>query len=76
VFYLFIYLFIHCGEGFALAKQVLYHLSHSFGPFYSCYFGDEVLKTICPGWPQTSILPFSTSQVTTIYRHELLAPSL
>jgi hypothetical protein len=26
----------------SLAKQVPYHLSHIFSPFYSGYFGDEV----------------------------------
>jgi hypothetical protein len=40
LYYLFIYLFIHLLVGlgfeirtFALTKQVLYHLSHSAGPF-------------------------------------------
>jgi hypothetical protein len=31
--------------------------------FYSDYFGDGVLLTICLGWPRTAILPISASQV-------------
>jgi hypothetical protein len=46
-------------EGFALAKQALYHLSHTSSLFCSGYFGDGILRTICPGWPQTTILPIS-----------------
>jgi hypothetical protein len=26
------------------------------------FFGDGVMRTICPNWPQTSILPISASQ--------------
>jgi hypothetical protein len=40
-------------QGFALAKQALYHLSHTSSPFCSGYFGDLVSWTICPGWLQT-----------------------
>jgi hypothetical protein len=36
-------------RGFALAKQVLYHLSHTSSPFCSDYFGDGVLQTYLPG---------------------------
>jgi hypothetical protein len=42
---------------FALAKQALYCLSHTSSPFCSDYFGDGILKAICPGWPLTMILP-------------------
>jgi hypothetical protein len=41
-------------------------LSHNNSAFCSGYLGDGVLQTICPGWPQTSILPLSASQVTRI----------
>jgi hypothetical protein len=37
-----------------LAKQAFYH----FGIYFALViFGDGVLQTICPGWPQTVILP-------------------
>jgi hypothetical protein len=36
-------------------------LSHSYSTFCSGYFGDGVLQTICPDWPQ-----ISTSQVAVI----------
>jgi hypothetical protein len=70
VFY-FIYFFSFLGglrltQDFVLAKQVLYHLIHSSSPFCSGYFGDRVLQTICPGWPQTEILLISVSQVAGI----------
>jgi hypothetical protein len=45
VFYYFIYLFDGSRvwtQGFALAKQVLYHLSHTSSQFYSGYFTDGV----------------------------------
>jgi hypothetical protein len=35
-------------QGFALAKQVLYCLSHTFSPFCSGYFGEGGF-TFCPG---------------------------
>jgi hypothetical protein len=41
-------------------------LSHTCSPFCSGYFGDGVSWTICLGWPQTSILPISASQVARI----------
>jgi hypothetical protein len=44
----FVFVFL---MGFVLAKQVLYHLSHTSGAFFSGYFGDEVLRTICLSWP-------------------------
>jgi hypothetical protein len=49
-------------QGFALAKQALYHLS----PFFSGYFGDGVLWTISSDWPWTTILLISASQVARI----------
>jgi hypothetical protein len=50
-------------QGFALAKQELYSLSHTSSPFCSDYFGDEVSRSICPGWPQTVILLILASLV-------------
>jgi hypothetical protein len=38
-------------------------LSHTSSPFCSSYFGNGIWQTICPGWPQTIILPISASQV-------------
>jgi hypothetical protein len=52
-----------CIQGFALAKQALYCLCHTFNPFFSGYFGNDILQIICPGWPQTAILLISASQV-------------
>jgi hypothetical protein len=42
-------------------------LSPTSNPFY-CGFGNGVLRTICPGWPQITVLPIS------YYRNELLVP--
>jgi hypothetical protein len=58
---------LFCGtgvstQGFMLAKQVVQTAS----PFCPGYFGDGVSQTICLGWPQTSILPISASQVARI----------
>jgi hypothetical protein len=41
-------------------------LTHNSSPFCSGYFGDGVLQISCPGWPQTSILPISSSQIARI----------
>jgi hypothetical protein len=38
-------------QGFILAKQALYHLSHIFSSFFSGYLGDGVSRAVCPGWP-------------------------
>jgi hypothetical protein len=65
LFYLFICLVV-VGLGFVLAKQVLCCMNHSNSPFCSGYFGVGVSRTICPGWPQTMILPISASQVARI----------
>jgi hypothetical protein len=43
VFFFFFVVALGLIEGFALAKQVLYHLSHTSSPFCSSYFGDGVL---------------------------------
>jgi hypothetical protein len=53
-------------EEFMLAKQVLYHLSHSSSSFCSGYFGDAVLETICWDWSRTTILLISASHVARI----------
>jgi hypothetical protein len=42
---------------------VFYHLSQSSNPFCSGYFGDGILQTVFPDWPQISILLISASQV-------------
>jgi hypothetical protein len=56
----------HWAQSFELAKQLLYHLSHTFSPFCSGYVEDGVLGTICLGWPQTTVLLISASQVARI----------
>jgi hypothetical protein len=53
-------------QGFPLAKQVLYCLSHTSSPICSGYFGDEVSWSICLGWPRAMILLISASQVARI----------
>jgi hypothetical protein len=52
--------------GFSLAKQVLYHLSYTSSSFGCGYFGDKVLRTICLGWLQASILWMSAFQIARI----------
>jgi hypothetical protein len=42
------------------------YLSHTSSPFCSGYFRDWVLRTVCPGWPQTSIFLISVSQIIRI----------
>jgi hypothetical protein len=54
LFCLFVFYFVCFGEtgftqGFALTKQVLYHLSHTSCPFCSGYSGDGLSQTVCPG---------------------------
>jgi hypothetical protein len=49
-----------------LEKQEFYCLSHTSSPFYPGYFGDRILRTVCLGWPQNSILLISASQVARI----------
>jgi hypothetical protein len=41
-------------------------LIHTSSSFCSGYFGDVVSQSICPGWPQTTILPISISWVIRI----------
>jgi hypothetical protein len=53
-------------QGFTLSKQVFCLLSHTSSPHSSGYFGAGVSWTIYPGWPQTSILLISASQVARI----------
>jgi hypothetical protein len=44
------------------------------------FFGDEVLGTVCPGWPQTTFLLLSASQVARItgvsHLHPVSSPFL
>jgi hypothetical protein len=51
-------------QGFALAKHVLYHLSHTSSPFCSGYFGDGGLENYLLGL--ASILLISASEVDRI----------
>jgi hypothetical protein len=55
-------------QGFTLAKQAFYDLSHTSSPFCSGYFRDGISQSICPGWPWTFIFhpPISASQVARI----------
>jgi hypothetical protein len=52
---LFLFLYFFFGEtgvwtqGFVLAKQVVYHLSHTSGSFCSGHFGDRVSRSILGG---------------------------
>jgi hypothetical protein len=46
-----------------LWKVVLYCLSHTSSSFFSSYFGEEILLTICQGWAQTMILLILVSWV-------------
>jgi hypothetical protein len=74
------FLIFFCGtriwnQGFSLAKQVLYYLSHTSSPFCSSYFGNGgVSWTICPGWPRTVTLLISASQVAKIVGMSLCHP--
>jgi hypothetical protein len=63
------------NQGFVLAKQALYYLSHTYSPFCYGYFGDRILQTIFLGWPQIAILSISASQVSGItdVNHQHLA---
>jgi hypothetical protein len=64
-------------QAFILAKQSLYHLSHSSSPLCSGFFWMWILWTICLGFPQTTILPISASQEARItsMSHQQLAQS-
>jgi homogentisate 1,2-dioxygenase len=63
-------------QGFTLAKQTLYHLSHTSGPFQSGYFGEVVSQTISRTQPQTTILLISASQVARITSMSHLCPAV
>jgi hypothetical protein len=52
--------------GFALAKQALYHLSHTSSPFCCGYFEDGVSGTILPRLASNSNPPISTYHVAKI----------
>jgi hypothetical protein len=47
-------------------KQALYILSHTSSPFCSGDFGDGFSQTVLLGWPRTTILLISASQVARI----------
>jgi hypothetical protein len=66
-----IFFFFFCGtvvwrQGFTIAKQALYCLSHASSAFCCSYFGDGVSPTICPSWPRTMILLISAPHVARI----------
>jgi hypothetical protein len=52
--------------GFELRASHSQGLSHTFSSFCSGYFGDEVLQSICPCWPQTSIHLIPAFQVARV----------
>jgi hypothetical protein len=68
LFFLFFLIFGGSGawtQGFTLAKQVLYCLSHTL--HFAVYYGNGGLsQTICQVWPGTSIFPISGSQIARI----------
>jgi hypothetical protein len=49
-------------QSFMLAGQAVYFLSHTCSVFSSGYFGNGKLRTVCPGWISSVILPISASQ--------------
>jgi hypothetical protein len=51
---------------FPLVKHVLYCMSHTSHPFFSGYFGDGNLQSICLIWPETMTLLISASHVVRI----------
>jgi hypothetical protein len=59
-----------------LPNQALYHFSHTTSPFCFGYFGDGILWTICPGWPQTAMLLILVSQVARIIDMSHWQPAL
>jgi hypothetical protein len=76
-FYLIFYFLVGLGfeVSFALAKEVLYCLSHTSSSFCSGYFGAGISQMICLGWPHAMILQISASQVARItgVSHQSLA---
>jgi hypothetical protein len=72
-------LFIFCSIGvgiqdFMLAKQTLYHLSHTSSPFCVSYFGNGISRTLCLGCSHTIVPLISASQVATGLSHWRLDP--
>jgi hypothetical protein len=58
--------------GVHAAKQVLYCLSQTSSPFCSSYFGDEVSRIVCLGWPWTKI-PSHLGVKAGLQNHQCLA---
>jgi hypothetical protein len=50
-------------QGFALAREALYHLSHSASPFCVGYFGNKVLL-FCLGWLKPLISASWVARIT------------
>jgi hypothetical protein len=57
-------------QGFVLAKQMLYCLSHSSSPFFSGYFGDKGLEDYLPRLVLNLDPPDLSLLSTWDYRHE------
>jgi hypothetical protein len=53
-------------QGFMLAKQMLYYLSHASIPFFSVILEGGGLVNYLLGWPQNVILRISASHVARI----------
>jgi hypothetical protein len=68
IFFFFFFFFV--GLGFELRvwtwKAGTLPLGKTCSPFWSGYFGDRLLWTVCLGWPQIAILLISASQVARI----------
>jgi hypothetical protein len=52
-----------CTQGSVLVRQVLYHLSHSSGPFCFGYFGDRS-RYFCSGQPSLLFSYFKLAIIT------------
>jgi hypothetical protein len=68
-------------RAFAVGKQTLYHLNHTTRQFALVILEMEFSWTVCLGWPWTTTLPISASQVARITglshwcpTHSLLIP--
>jgi hypothetical protein len=59
-----------CTQDLELARQVLYHMSHTPSPFYFPYLGEKV-SCLHPGQPElySSYLFFQHSWVTGVYHN-------
>jgi hypothetical protein len=53
-------------QGFTLAKQALYAWATALVHFAVVILEMEFSQTVCPGWPQTTLLLISASQVARI----------